>query len=240
MEVRRQRGAHQVETNGINPFELNRGHTGFVTPAHIREAAHAAIRDGHTHYEDLLPLREAIAAKLAKDNDIHVDPVQDIVIGGGSHLVLFDIMKTYVGPGDEVIFGRPGSPTYFYYNTVINGGKPVFVPLKQDRRYKIDPDDIAAAITPRTKVIGLTNPDTPAGAVSETADLERIAALAIEHDLLVVSDEIYEKLVYGEAKHVSIGSLSDELRALTVTVNAGEWVMPPARAPSLSPCRMSF
>lgn len=218
IEVRRQRNAHHVSTREQDIVELNRGHTGFVTPDHIREAARKAIRDGHTHYEDLLALREAIAAKLAADNGIDVDPADEVVIGGGSHLVLFDIMKTFVGPGDEVILGRPGSPTYFYYNTVINGGTPVFVPLKHERRYKIDPEDIAAAITPRTKVIGLTTPDTPAGAVAEMADLERIAELAIENDLLVVSDEIYEKLIFGETPHTSIASLPG-MRERTITVN---------------------
>jgi aspartate/methionine/tyrosine aminotransferase len=218
MEARHLSGLHHVAANGADAIELNRGHTGFVTPDHIREAALAAIRDGHTHYEDVLPLREAIAAKLARENRINVDPIQEIVVGGGSHLVLFDVMKTFVDPGDEVIFGRPGSPTYFYYNTVINGGKPVFIPLKKERRYKIDPDDIAAAITPRTKILGLTNPDTPAGAMAELADLERIAALAIEHDLLVISDEIYEKLTFGMTPHVSIASLPG-MRERTITVN---------------------
>lgn len=216
--ARQEAGTHRVATDGAKPVELNRGHTGFVTPDHIREAAHAAIRDGHTHYEDVLPLREAIAAKLAADNGINVDPVQEIVVGGGSHLVLFDIMKTFIDPGDEVILGRPGSPTYFYYNAIINGGEPVFVPLKKERRYKIDPEDIAAAITPRTKIIGLTNPDTPSGAVAERADLERIAELAIEHDLLVISDEIYEKLIFGTTPHVSIASLPG-MHERTITVN---------------------
>lgn len=219
MEARHLSGLHHVAAaNGAVPIELNRGHTGFVTPDHIREAALAAIRDGHTHYEDVIPLREAIAAKLARENNINVDPIEEIVVGGGSHLVLFDVMKTFVDPGDEVILGRPGSPTYFYYNTVINGGKPVFIPLKKERRYKIDPDDIAAALTPRTKIIGLTNPDTPAGAVAELVDLERIAALAIEHDLLVVSDEIYEKLRFGTTPHISIASLPG-MRERTITVN---------------------
>ena len=218
MEARQRPVSHHVSSNGIKPIELNRGHTGFVTPDHIREAAHAAIRDGHTHYEDLLPLREAIAAKLSSDNNINVDPVQEIVVGAGSHLVLFDIMKTFIDPGDEVICGRPGSPTYFYYNTVINGGIPVFIPLKKERRYKIDPDDIAAAITPRTKIIGLTNPDTPTGAMAALEDLERIAALAIEHDLLVVSDEIYEKLTFGTTPHISIASLPG-MHERTITVN---------------------
>ena len=216
--ARQERNRHEVPHRLDDVVELNRGHTGFVTPEHIREAAIRAIREGHTHYEDVLALREAIADKLAGDNHIHVDPRREIMVGDGAHLVLFDVMKTYVASGDEVIVPRPGSPTYFYYNTIINGGKPVFVPLRSERRYKLDPDDVAAAITPRTKVIGLTTPDTPAGAVQERADLERIAELAIRHDLLVISDELYEKINYGVTPHTSIASLP-EMRERTITVN---------------------
>ncbi len=199
-------------------IHLDRGHTGFVTPDHIREAAVQAIRDGHTHYEDVLPLREAIAEKLEADNGIKVDPVGEVVIGAGAHLVLFDIMQTFVAPGDEIIVPRPGSPTYYYFNAVLNGGTPVFVPLRPERRFKLDPEDVAAAITPRTRVIGLTSPDTPTGAVQERADLERIAELAIRHDLLVVADELYEKINFGRRPHVSIASLPG-MRERTITVN---------------------
>src|SRR5690606_16989666 len=117
------------------------------------------------------------------------------------------IMRTFVAPGDEVILARPGSPTYFYYNTILNQGTPVCIPLRPERGFRLDPDDVAAAITPRTKILALTNPDTPAGAVQTRADLERLAALAIEHDLLVVSDELYEKISFTDTPHVSIASL---------------------------------
>jgi aminotransferase len=214
---------HDRESRGAGrgrdgEIDLNRGHTGFVTPDHIREAACAAIRDGHTHYEDVLALREAIADKLAADNGLRPDPVRELVVGGGSHLVLFDIMRTFVSPGDEVILARPGSPTYFYYNTILNQGVPVCVPLKPEREFRLDPDDVEAAITSRTRMITLTNPDTPAGAVQPRADLERIADLAIKHDLLVVSDELYEKIIFGPAQHFSIASLPG-MWERTLTVN---------------------
>jgi aminotransferase len=218
MAARQQRSLHDVGSHLDDVILLNRGDTGFTTPDHIREAAQRAIRDGHTHYEDLRPLHEAIADKLAADNDIRVDPMREVVVGSGAHLILFDIMQTFVGPGDEVIVPRPGSPTYYYYNTILNEGTPVFVPLRPERRFKLDPDDVAAAITPRTKIIGLTTPDTPSGAVQERADLERIAELAIEHDLLVVSDELYEKVNYRQTPHFSIASLPG-MRERTITVN---------------------
>ncbi len=199
--------------------DLNRGHTGFVTPAHIREAAKRAIDDGHTHYEDVLPLKEAIAAKLERENSLpRLDPTTQIVVGAGAHLVLFDIMQTFVDPGDEVISSRPGSPTYFYYNTVLNGGVPVFIPLQPERRFKLDPRDVAARIGPRTKILALTTPDTPAGSVQEHPDLEAIAELALRHDLLVISDELYEKINFGPTPHTSIASLPG-MAERTITVN---------------------
>jgi aspartate/methionine/tyrosine aminotransferase len=216
--ARREREAHGPGPARPDEIDLNRGNTGFVTPEHIREAACAAIRDGHTHYEDVLALREAIADKLQADNGLTVDPVRNLVVGGGSHLVLFDIMRTFVGPGDEVILARPGSPTYYYYNTILNQGVPVCVPLRAERGFKLDPDDVAAAITPRTRLLALTNPDTPAGAVQERRDLERLAELAIQHDLLVVSDELYEKVNFGPTPHVSIASLPG-MWERTLTVN---------------------
>jgi aspartate/methionine/tyrosine aminotransferase len=218
IEVRRQRNKFGLHTHDPEAIDLNRGHTAFVTPDHIREAACAAIRDGHTHYEDLIPLREAIAEKLAADNSIHVDPIKEIVVGSGTHLILFDVMQTFVGPGDEVIVVRPGSPTYYHFNTVLNGGTPVFINLKSERAFRLDPDDVAAAITPRTRIIGLTSPDTPCGVVQTRQDLERIAELAIQHDLLVVSDEIYEKLNFGVTDHFSIASLPG-MHERTITVN---------------------
>jgi aspartate/methionine/tyrosine aminotransferase len=199
--------------------DLNRGHTGFVTPTHIREAAKRAIDDGHTHYEDVLALKEAIAAKLERENGLpHLDPRREILVGDGAHLVLFDLMQTFVDPGDEVICPRPGSPTYYYYNTILNGGTPVLVPLRPERRFKLDPADVAARLSPRTELIALTTPDTPAGAVQERADLEAIAELARKHDLLVISDELYEKVNFGQTPHTSIASLPGMLER-TITVN---------------------
>lgn len=214
---------HAREAHGIGPglagdIDLNRGHTGFVTPEHICEAAVAAIRDGHTHYEDVRPLREAIADKLTQENGLQVDPLRNLLIGGGSHLVLFDIMRTFIAPGDEVILARPGSPTYFYYNTLLNQGVPVCVPLRAEREFRLDPAEVAAAITPRTKMITLTNPDTPAGSVQTRANLEQIAELAIRHDLLVVSDELYEKINFGPTPHFSIAALPG-MAERTLTVN---------------------
>ena len=217
------RGRHDAllpaRSGRTDTVDLNRGHTGFVTPAHIREAAKRAIDEGHTHYEDVLALKEAIASKLQRENGLPaIDPKREVMVGDGAHLVLFDLMQTFVDQGDEVICSRPGSPTYFHYNTVLNGGTPVFIPLRPERRFKLDPAEVAARITPRTKMLALTTPDTPAGSVQERRDLEALADLAQRHDLLVISDELYEKINFGPTPHFSIASLPGMFER-TITVN---------------------
>jgi aspartate/methionine/tyrosine aminotransferase len=201
---------------GRRVIQLGQGDVGVVTPAHVREAARQAIDAGHTRYEYLRELRVAIAEKLAADNGISADPDTEIIVSAGCHAVLFQIFAAFVEPGDEVICGTPGS--YYYGNTTFQGGTPVEVPLRAERAFRLDPDEVAAAITPRTKIIALTTPEAPAGTLQQRADLERIAALAQRHDLLVISDEIYEKINHGITPHVSIASLPG-MRTRTITVN---------------------
>jgi aminotransferase len=212
----RQRGLAALAAQYSNVVELGYGDVGFVTPEHICKAAKDAIDAGHTRYDYLKALREAIAAKLWRDNQITADPEREIIVSAGCHAILFQLFASFVGPGDEVIVGSPGS--YYYGNTAFQGGTPVEVPLRETRRFRMDPDEIAAAITPRTKIIALTTPDGPVGAVHLRSDLERIAELAQRHNLLVISDEIYEKINYGETPHFSIASLPG-MRERTITVN---------------------
>ncbi len=197
-------------------LELGYGDVGFVTPEHIRDAAVKAIDEGRTKYTYLRELREAIAEKLDRDNGIGADPEEEIIVSAGCHAILFQLFSAFVGPGDEVILGTPGS--YYYGNTMFQGGTPVQVPLREDRDFRMDPAEIEAAVGDRTKFIALTTPDGPVGAVHLREDLERIAELARQHDLLVISDEIYEKLNYGRTPHFSIASLPG-MRERTITVN---------------------
>lgn len=195
---------------------LGYGDVGFVTPEHIRKAARRAINYGHTRYEDVAELREAIAKKLARDNDIKVDPATEVLVADGCKAVCALLIQTFVSPGDEVVLFSPGS--YNYDNTRFQGGVPVEVELRSSRGFRIDPDELSEAITPKTKIISLTTPDAPTGAVHAREDLERVAQLAQEHDLLVISDEIYEKINYGSRPHFSIGSLPG-MHQRTITVN---------------------
>jgi aminotransferase len=197
-------------------IRLGQGDVVFVTPEHVREAAKRAIDQGHTGYEYVRELRVAIADKLRQDNGIQADPDQEIILSDGCHAVLFQVFNALVEPGDEVILSSPGA--YYEKNTLYAGGTPVEVRLTAADGFRLDPEAVAAAITPRTKIIGLTTPGAPYGTVIPRLDLERIAELAMKHDLLVVSDEIYEKINHGQAPHFSIASLPG-MRERTITVN---------------------
>ncbi len=197
-------------------FHLGQGDVGFVTPDHVCRAAIEAIEAGQTRYKLLPELRRAITDKLRADNGIEVDPDKGVLLSAGAHAVLFQVMSTLVGPGDEVIMSTPGA--YYEKNTLFQGGTPVTIPLSPADGFRLDPAAIAAAITPRTKIIGLTVPNAPTGVVLTRADLEQIAELAMQHDLLVISDEIYEKINYGRVPHFSIASLPG-MEQRTITVN---------------------
>ncbi len=195
---------------------LGYGDVGFVTPDHIREAAKLAIKHGHTRYENVTELHEAIAEKLARDNGIEVNPATEVLVADGCKAVCSLLIQTFVSPGDEVILFSPGS--YNYDNTRFQGGVPVEVELRSSRGFRINADELAEAITPKTKIISLTTPDAPTGTVHPRENLEQVAELAQEHDLLVISDEIYEKINYGSTPHFSIGSLPG-MHQRTITVN---------------------
>jgi len=197
-------------------FHLGQGDVGFVTPPHVCQAAIRAIEAGETRYKLLPELKEAIAEKLRVDNGIEVDPQKGLLLSDGAHTVLFQIMATLVGPGDEVILSTPGA--YYEKNTRFQGGTPVPIPLRPQDNFRLDPETIEAAITPRTKIIGLTVPNAPTGVILSQSDIERIAEIAQRHDLLVISDEIYEKINYRRKPHVSIASLGG-MAERTITVN---------------------
>lgn len=221
-------GAHLGRSAGTpaerSLLNIGSGDPGFVTPVHVREAAKRAIDAGKTHYERNVDLRHAITAKLARDNGLTIDPTDGLVVTPGAHLALYDVFRAWIGPGDEVLLGDPGS--YYDPNVRANGGVPVPVPLRSGRGFRMDPDDVEARITPRTKMLAITNPEAPAASVHDRIDLERLADLAIRHDLIVVSDELYEEITYDPGTFVSIGSLPGmSERTLTVNGLSKAWAM---------------
>jgi len=194
------------------------GEPDFDTPEPIKEAAIAGIKKNDTHYvgsDGRENLRVAIANKLKAENGIPADPKNVVVTIGGKEAIL-DAILAIVDKGDEVIIPSPAWPTYDA-QVVISGGKSVPVRVRSDN-YHLDLESIKASITKKTKGIILNSPNNPTGAVFPKEDMRAVADLAIDHDFVVISDEIYEKMVYGGRQHVSIGSFPD-MHDRTVTVN---------------------
>lgn len=203
-------------------ISMGLGDPDFATPPHIVAAAKEAIADGradrYTDPDGLPELRRAIAAKLRCDNAIVADPETEITVTTGGQEGLYLIVQALLDPGDEIL---APDPRYSSYDAAISRaqGVPVLVPTREEDDFDLDPAEVAARITPRTKAILLVTPANPTSSVVSEASLRRIAALAIEHDLVVISDEIYEKFVYDGARHFSIGSLPG-MRERTITLNS--------------------
>ncbi len=203
-----------------NVIHLEQGEPNFTTPEHILAAAREAMKEGFTHYTDVsgtLELRQAIADKLDRENSIHVDPQTEVTVTSGSQEAMFDAALGFLNHGDEALVIDPHYPAYFE-DTLLAEAVPVAIPLKADNDYKIDEEMLEKKITPRTKMIWMCNPSNPTGHVFSKQDLKTVAESAIKHDLVVFADEIYEKLVYDDAKTVSIASLPG-MENRTITVN---------------------
>jgi aspartate/methionine/tyrosine aminotransferase len=192
--------------------DLGYGEPNFMTPVHIREAGKRAIDEGYTHYvlpvEGLTPLREAIAKKVYRDNGMDVDPSTQVLVTAGVQEAINVVLLTLINPGDEVILPQP----YYYADplgVLLAGGVPVYTELREERDFRIDPADVKEKITDRTKAIFYISPNCPTGSVFRKDDLEAIAEITQQRDIFVITDEIYEKLVYDGEKHCSIASIPD-------------------------------
>jgi aminotransferase len=203
-----------------NLVHLEQGEPDFTTPDHIVDAAVKAAQNGFTHYTDVdgtIELRQAVAEKLRKENAIDVDPKTEVTITSGSQEAMLVTALGFLNPGDEALILDPYYPAYFE-DTYIAEATPVTVPLDEDRNYRVEVEALEERITEKTRLIWMCNPCNPSGHVFLKKDLENIAVVAQKHDLLVFADEIYEKLVYDSAKHVSIGSVKG-MEDRTITVN---------------------
>lgn len=207
------------ELDGV--ISLGLGDPDHATPAHIVAAAQDALRtgrcDGYTDPAGLLELRRAIAAKLRRDNGFEADPETEITVTTGGQEGLYLLIQCLLDPGDEILVQ---DPRYSSYDEAIKraGGVPVLLPGHERDDFELDPEHVAARITPRTKAILLITPGNPTAAVIAPERLRAIAQLAIRHDLLVIADEIYEKFVYDGAQHLSLASLPG-MRGRTITLN---------------------
>jgi aspartate aminotransferase len=212
--------AKAMKAEGIDVCGFGAGEPDFDTPEHIKAACIAALEAGFTKYTPsagLPELRQAIAEKLEADNQISYRPSQIVVSSGAKHSCYNAILAT-CQPGDEVLIP---SPYWVSYPDMVRlaGAEPVIVQTTERNGWKMRASDFENAMTPRTKMVILNSPGNPTGSVYTREELEGIVEVAAEEDIYILSDEIYEKLVYDETKHVSIASLSPEAYGLTITVN---------------------
>ena len=212
--------AKAMKAEGIDVCGFGAGEPDFDTSEHIKKAAIDALEAGFTKYTPsagIPELRQAIAEKLAADNELSYRAAQIIVSNGAKHSCYNAILAT-CQPGDEVIIP---APYWVSYPEMVRlaGAEPVIVPTTERNAWKMRAEDFENAMTPRTKMLIMNSPSNPTGSVYTREELQAIVDVAANEDIYILSDEIYEKLVYDDAKHVSIASLSKEAYDLTITVN---------------------
>ncbi|HOM73141.1 MAG TPA: pyridoxal phosphate-dependent aminotransferase, partial [Armatimonadota bacterium] len=212
--------AAKMKAEGIDVISFGAGEPDFDTPANIKAAAIKSIEAGFTRYtatSGIDALKEAIVSKFAQDNGLEYEKSQIVVSNGAKHS-LYNAVLALVNPGDEVIIPSPYWVSY-PEQAKLAGASSVFVKTDESTGFVATADMIAEAITPKTKLLVLNSPSNPTGGIYSRKQLEEIAELAVNKQIYVLSDEIYEKIIYDGQKHVSIASLGPEIKKLTVTIN---------------------
>ena len=210
----------ELKRAGHEVISLSAGEPDFVTPEHIRTYAKRALDEGYTFYSDsagLIELREAIAEKLRRDNGIEADSKNGVVVTVGGKEAIYAAMMATIDLGDEVIVPDPCWVSYVPC-ILLAGGKPVYLPTDLSSNFRISAERLEETITRRTKMLVINTPNNPTGSVIHRDELEAIADLAKRKEFLVLSDELYEKIIFDSTEHVSIGSLPG-MEDFTVTVN---------------------
>ena len=213
--------AKQLAAEGHAVIGLAGGEPDFDTPPHIVEAAMKALRDGETRYaapsKGIRPLLEAIAMKTERDNGARLDPMSDIIVTPGGKLALFLVLKAMLDPGDEVLTPAPYWVSYPSITTMV-GGAPVSVETTGADNYRLTLEHMSEHVTERTKAIIINSPCNPTGHMLSSAEIEAVATLALEHNLYIISDEIYEKLNFDGRPAVSLASIP-EIADRVVVIN---------------------
>ena len=219
--------ARALEATGRSVVHLEIGEPDFDTPSHIISAAQQALEEGFTHYgpgAGLPELRQAVAAYLQRWRGIDVDPLRVIVTPGGKPIMFFAILAL-INPGDEVIYPDPGFPIYESMARFV-GGTPVAMPLREERGFRFDPDEFLSLVSDRTRLIIINSPHNPTGSILTHADLEVVADVARERNIVVLSDEIYSRLLYNGQRHESIATLDGMLdRTILLDGWSKTWAM---------------
>ena len=210
----------QMKADGMDVVGFGAGEPDFDTPQHIKDAAITAINQGFTKYtpaSGTLALKQAVVRKLKRDNGLDYTTDQIIISNGAKHS-LVNTFGAILNPGDEVIIP---SPYWVSYPEMVklNDGVPVILPTKEENNFKFTVKDLIGAITPKTRALVLNSPSNPTGMVYTVEELREIAQVAVEYNIYVISDEIYEHLIYGKTKHVSIASFGEKIKDLTIIIN---------------------
>ena len=214
--------AAQMRAEGIDVINFGVGEPDFNTPEYIKTAAHEAIDANFTRYTanpGIIELRKAICDKLQRDNALVYAP-KDILVSPGAKASILNVLIAACDVNDQVLMATPYWVSYPYQALLANA-ESVYVPTREDNGYKIEADVLAQVIkeSPCAKVLILNSPNNPTGSVYSRKELEEIAAICVKNDILVISDEIYERLVYDDVEHISIASLGPEIKERTVVIN---------------------
>jgi aspartate aminotransferase len=212
--------AKELKEQGHDVIGLGVGEPDFNTPQYIMDAAIKAMEQGETKYTPsggIVPLKDAIIEKLKTDNDLTYNR-NEIIVTTGAKYALYAAFQSLLDEGDEVIIPTPYWVSYIEH-VKLAGGVPVFVEGLEENDFKITADQLESVITPKTKAIIINSPSNPTGMIYNKEELETLGEICVKHDLTIISDEIYEKLIYTEDPHVSIASLSNELKDRTIIIN---------------------
>jgi len=210
----------QMKKDGVDVIGFGVGEPDFNTPQNIQDAAINAMQKGFTKYTSasgIIELKEALVNKFKRDNNLSYNSSQIIVSTGGKQC-LSNLFQAVLNEGDEVILASPYWVTYPELIKLYNGN-PVIIETDEKDGFKLSLDMLEKAYTDKTKAVLLNSPNNPTGTVYDKQELEQIANFAKEHDILIISDEMYEKLIYGDAKHISIANISDDAFNRTIIIN---------------------
>ncbi len=212
--------ASQMKRDRVDIVDLSIGEPDFPTPQNVKKAAFFGINHNHTKYT-LIPgtieLREAIAKKLKSDNNLDYN-IDNIIVSNGAKHAIFNIILTLINTNDEVIIPSPYWVSYPEMVSIADG-KSIIVPTSDETNFKLLPEQLSKAISPRTKMLILCNPSNPSGAVYSKSELQALAEIVEGKDLFVISDEIYEKLIYDNLKFTSFAEMSPTIKKQTIVVN---------------------
>ena len=211
---------NEMKANGINVVGFGAGEPDFNTPEHIREAAIKAINEGFTRYtpaSGTKDLKAAVAAKFQRENNLSYG-IENIVISNGAKHSLMNALGVILNPGDEVIIPTPCWVSYPEM-VKLNDGVPVLLKASEEEGFVVSAEKIASAITDKTRAVIINTPSNPTGMIYSEEELRKIADLCVEKNIYVISDEIYEHLIYDGGKHTSIASFNDKIKDLTIIIN---------------------